>query len=102
MKLTVDSDVDSEATNECQVFLRKCFLAKLLVSKHDGREVLCDFCFIQISAKISPNKSKTANFNGFFWCKYILKTDAVLDHLLGGIYAKFFGSHEHPQALIVL
>ena len=36
------------------------------LSSLDGRKVLFNFCFIQISAEISPIKSKTANFNGFF------------------------------------
>ena len=46
-------------------FFKKVFLAKLLVSYH-GREVLCNFCFIQISAEKSPDKAKTANFDGLF------------------------------------
>ena len=48
-----------------------------------------------------PNKSKTANFNSFF-SKYMLKTDAVVDHLPANSYAKFVGSHEHPKGVIVL
>ena len=48
------------------------FLAKPVVSQRDGRGVLCNFCFIQISAEILPNKSKTGNLNGFF-SKYIYK-----------------------------
>ena len=48
-----------------------------------------------------PNKSKTANFNSFF-SKYMLKTDAVVDHLPASSYAKFVGSHEHPKGVIVL
>ena len=62
---------------------------------------MCNFYFIQISAEISPDKSKTTNFD-VFWSEYILKTDAVLDYLPASIYAKFVGSHEHPEALIVL
>ena len=62
---------------------------------------MCNFCFIQYSAEILPNKSKTANFNGFF-SKYILRTDAVVDHLPANSYAKFVGSHEDPKAVIVL
>ena len=77
------------------------FLAKPVVSQRDGRGVLCNFCFIQISAEILPNKSKTANFNGFF-SKYILKTDAVVGHLSANSYAKFVGCHEHPKTVIVL
>ena len=37
-----------------------------------------------------------------FWFEYILKTDAILDYLPASIYAKFVGSHKHPEALIVL
>ena len=48
-----------------------------------------------------PNKSKTANLR-FFWFEYILKTDAVLDHLPVSSYTKFVGSHEHPKAVIVM
>ena len=62
---------------------------------------MCSFCFIQISAEILPNKSKTANFNVFF-SKYILKTDATVDHLPASSYAKFVGFHEHPKAVIAL
>ena len=64
-----------------------------------GRRVLCNFCFIQISVEILPNKSKTANFNGFF-SKYMLKTDAVVDHLPASSYAKFVGFYEHSKAVI--
>ena len=60
---------------------------------------MCNFCFIQISAEISPNMSKTTNFN---LSEYILKTDAVLNYLPGSSHAKFVESHEHPKALIVL
>ena len=62
---------------------------------------MCNFCFIQISAEILPNKSKTANFNGFF-PKYILKTNAIVGHLSANSYAKFVGCHEHPKTVIVL
>ena len=62
-----------------------------------------NFCFIQISAEISPNKSKTTNLNGFFGLNtFILKTEAVLDHLLASSYAKFVRCHEHPKAVIAV
>ena len=77
-------------------------MAKHLVSWRDGHEILCKFIFIQISAKISQNKSKTVNFNGFFLSEYILDTDVVLDHLPTSSYAKFVRSYEHPEALIAL
>ena len=41
----------------------------------------------------SPNKSKPANFNGFFRSEYILKTDTTLDQLPASSYAKYVGSH---------
>ena len=63
---------------------------------------MCNFRFIQISAKISPSKSKTAIFNGFFWSEYILKTDAGLNYFSASSYAKFVGFHEHPEALTVV
>ena len=61
-----------------------------------------NFRVIQISAEISPNKSKTTNLNRFFWSEYILKTAAVLDHLLASSYAKFVRCHEHPKAVIAV
>ena len=38
----------------------------------------------------------------FFWSEYILKTDAVLDHLPASSYAKFVGSHEDPKPVVVV
>ena len=55
--------------------------------------MLCKFSFIQISAKISQNQSKTVN---------ILDTDVVLDHLPATSYAKFLRYYEHTEALIAL
>ena len=47
-------------------------------------------------------KSPKQQILTFFSSEYILKTDAILDHLPASSYAKFLGSHEHPGALIVL
>ena len=52
--------------------------------------------------KYRQTSPKTTNFNGLFWSEYILKTNAVLDYLPASSYAKFVGSHEHPEALILL
>ena len=66
MKLTVDSDVDSEATNECQVFLRKCFLAKLLVSKHDDAKYCATSVLFRFQRKYHQTSPKLQILTGFF------------------------------------
>ena len=38
----------------------------------------------------------------FFWSEYILKTDAVLDHLPASSYTKFVGYHEHPKEVTMV
>ena len=45
---------------------------------------------------------QNCKFQRCFWSEYNLKTDAGLDYLPAISYAKFVGSHEHPEALIVL
>ena len=37
-----------------------------------------------------------------FWSEYILKTDAVLDHLPASSCTIFVRSHQHPKSVIVV
>ena len=53
-------------------FFKKVFFGKAF-NFITWTQVLCNFCYIQISAEKLPNKAKTAIFNGLFGLNIFLK-----------------------------
>ena len=60
------------------------------------------FVLFRFQRKYHQTSPKLKISTVFFWSEDILKTDAILDYLPASSYAKSIGSHEHPEALIVL